>query len=289
MLNLIDENKDFCLGIAHQKYQSAEDGIQEAFNSGCTHWYVDGSLIGEMVENWNDERIENLNNTIGTLKISPIFHGNFKAPLASDVEDFRVTAVKYVKKEVEISQKINAPLIIHGGCIVEPKLIVKAKKIALNNYVTSIKELAEYAGERGVDIYLENLSNYKNYRPFHYIFTHMDEYSYVLDKLEAYSNVHLFFDIGHANVCGGEMVDVINNFHNKIKGISFSNNNGIQDQHFGIHDGTIDYEPVMASIYKNNWQGLIAFETRNQSAKDAFQDLVNLYTTTKEKDLSPPF
>ena len=283
MSRSIYSSQEFCTGIAHQKYKKAEEGIQDSYTNGCTHWYVDGSLIGEMVNDWNHERITNLNNMIDHLGVNPIFHGNFKAPLASDVDDFRVAAVHYVKKEVDIAAAIKAPLIVHGGCIVEPKLIVRAKQNALNNYVKSIIELAEYAGERGVDIYLENLSNYKNYRPFHYMFTHMEEYSYVLDKLSAYSNVYLFLDIGHANICDGNPIEVIEKFNKKIKGISFSNNNGFQDQHLGINDGTLNYKKIMKTIYKKKWKGLIAFETRNQSAESAFENLASFYMEAKHK------
>lgn len=276
--DLSSANVPFCTGVAHQKYLGAEKGIRDAFESGCTHWYVDGSLHGEMVDDWDDQRIDSLNRQIQETGVKPIFHGNFKAPLGSDVEAFRAAAVEYVKKEIDIASRLGAPLIIHGGCVVEPKMIVQAKKIALDNYLKSIVELSQYASEKGLtDIYLENLSNYVNYRPFHYIFTHDAEYTYVIERLLGHKNVFLFLDAGHANIEGGRPAEVIRKYHRLIRGISFSNNNGIQDQHFGIHDGTCDYRDVVNAIIETSWRGLVAFETRNQSAQAALRDLCGLY------------
>lgn len=285
-MNNINKKLPFCNGIAHQKYLTAEKGIKTAYETGCSHWYIDGSLIGEMVSDWNEARISNLNELILSTRIQPLFHGNFKAPLASDVEDFRAAAVAYTKKEIDIASQLNAPLIIHGGCIVEPKTIIQAKKIALENYLKSIIELADYAKKKNVDIYLENLSNYKNYRPFHYIFTCAEEYDFILRNLNNHTNVYLFLDIGHAHIGEGKPADVIINYHKKLKGISFSNNNGIQDQHLGIGDGSIDYAELILAIHQTQWSGLVAFETRNQSTEQGLQELINLHQAIRDVALA---
>lgn len=262
----------FATGIAHQHYLPAEEGILKAAKDGCTHWYVDGSLHGEMVADWSFERIDNLNNLIKEYNIQPIFHGNFKAPLGSDVDYLREAAVQYVKQEIDISAKIGAPLIIHGGGIVEPKKIVLAKKKALDNFIKSVKELAEYAKYKSVDIYLENLSNYKYYRPFYYVFTHMEEYDYVFENINN-DNVYFFLDAGHANIGEGDPIEVIKKYHKKIKAISFSNNNGEQDQHFSISRGTVNFTEFVNVLNKNEWKGIIAFEIRDKSTNDSIKEL----------------
>lgn len=139
---LINPTVPFCTGVAHQKYLSAEKGLQTAVEGDCTHWYIDGSLFGEMVDDWTEARIVSLQAQIEASGVRPIFHGNFKAPLGSDVEAFRVAAVEYVKKEIDIASRLGAPLIIHGGCIVEPKMVLMAKKVALEHYLKSVQELA---------------------------------------------------------------------------------------------------------------------------------------------------
>lgn len=279
MKNLF-ENSDssipFSLGVAHQKYLSAEKGIEEASTTGCSHWYIDGSLHGDMVSDWNQSRINNLKDYIAKTGVQPIFHGNFKAPLGSDVNELRVSAVEYVKKEIDIASQIGAPLIIHGGCIVEPKKVLKAKKIAIDNFIQSIKELSDYAKSVSVDIYLENLSNYKNYLPFHYIFTNIEEYEYVFNQIIDQGNVYMFLDIGHANICQGDSVEVIKKYASRIKAISFSNNNGIKDQHLSINMGTINYKDIVNTITECNWKGIVAFEVRDKSTEEAVSELARI-------------
>jgi len=46
-------------------------------------------------------------------------------------------------------------------------------------------------------LWLENLSNYTTYRPFHYIFTKFEEYKYILDRVPG---VKFVLDIRPANI-----------------------------------------------------------------------------------------
>jgi L-ribulose-5-phosphate 3-epimerase len=274
-------NIPFVTAYALQEYQSAENGIIEAKKANYTHWYIDGSLEENLPKKWNNERITALQNKIQQLKVKPIFHGNYKVPLASDVEILRKTAIKYVKKEIDLAHYFNSPVIIHGGVIVEPRLINKAKKAALDNYLDSIQILVEYGNSKNIDIYLENLSNYKNYRPFHYIFTHMDEFEYIFSRVP---NVKFFLDIGHANICGGTPVEVIKKYHHRIVAMSFSNNDGKHDQHLRLKNGTIDYKQIVSATLACQWKGMIAFETRGVSAMQSVHDLFNLYQEVIKHD-----
>lgn len=264
----------FVKGYAQQEYLCAEDGILSAKKETCDYWYIDGSIDSEVPHHWSKKRIDGMLELITLYGVQPIFHGNFKSPLASDVEEIRKAAVDYTKKEIDLACWLNAPLIIHGSVVVEPRLIRKVKQIAIENYVRSVSDLFEYALQKEVDLYLENLSNYKNYRPFHYIFTHTEEIAYVLSKLEG---IYLFLDVGHANVCGGNPIDLIQTYHSKIVGMSFSNNDGNHDQHLGLDRGAINYEAVVKTILDNNWRGIIGFETRGKTTRESISDLTQIY------------
>ena len=125
-------------------------------------------------------------------------------------------------------------------------------------------------------ILLENLSNYKNYRPFHYIFTTAEEYKYVFDRISA-GHVHFFFDVGHGAICEGDPLTIIKEFHHRIWGMSFSNNDGIRDLHLGIHQGLIDYQKVVDIIVETAWKGVLAFEVRGRSFNQSVDDVVKLF------------
>lgn len=277
----IKYNMPFATSFALQEYHSAEDGLMEAVKANYTHWYIDGSLEENFAETWDEKRICTLQDKIQRYNVKPIYHGNYKVPLASDVSILRKTAIEYTKKEIDLASYFNAPVIIHGGAIVEPRLVNKAKQAALDNYLDSIQMLVGYAKAKNVEIYLENLSNYKNYRPFHYIFTDMDEFEYILNKV---SDVKFFLDIGHANICDGSPVDIIKKYHSRIAAMSFSNNDGKRDQHLRLSNGTIDYKQILSTILSTQWKGMIAFETRGVSAVQSIYDLFDFYQEIIKSD-----
>jgi sugar phosphate isomerase/epimerase len=263
----------FVSGFALQNYASAEIGILEALKYSYQYFYIDLSLKGEEPKKWNKKRINQIITMIDNIKVKPILHGNYKLPLSSDVEELRQTALKYVKKEIDLATKLGAPLILHGGAIVEPRLVVETKKFALEKYLLSLVELKNYADKLGVNLLLENLSNYKNYRPFHYIFTKEDEFEYILNSID----LPLFFDIGHANVGNGDPVSIITKYHHRIAGISISNNDGERDQHFAMNKGTINYDDIISELIRNGWKGIVGFETRGRSPSQSLEDLKEIY------------
>ncbi|MBV9575434.1 MAG: sugar phosphate isomerase/epimerase [Gammaproteobacteria bacterium] len=267
-------NVPFATSYALQEYLSAENGLFEAKKANYTHWYIDGSLEENLPDTWGIKRITALQDSIDKLNVRPIFHGNYKLPLASDVNILRKTAIEYVKKEIDLASHFHAPIIIHGGAVVEPRLINKTKQLAINNYLHSILDLIEYSQNKNVEIYLENLSNYKDYKPFHYIFSHMPEFEYIFDRIQ---NVKFFLDIGHANICDGSPVEIIKKYHTKIVAMSFSNNDGKRDQHLRLNKGTIDYKQIISIILACQWKGMVAFETRGISPEQSVYDLFNLY------------
>lgn len=266
----------FATAYAQQLYLFAEEGIQQAKKDGADYWYIDGSFPEEYPQLWSDQRIHELNELIHELQVKPIFHGNFKAPLASDVEAIRQVAVENVFAEIDLAAKLSAPLIIHGGAIVEPRLVIKAKKEALDAYLRSLELIVNYAKKKNVMILLENLSNYLNYRPFHYIFTTPDEYRYVFDRIKD-DNVKFFFDVGHAAICNGDPAAVIHEFHDSIWGMSLSNNDGVRDMHLGLDQGIISYENIVSKIIECQWRGVVAFEVRGREFNRNINDLNEIY------------
>ncbi|MBI6912192.1 sugar phosphate isomerase/epimerase family protein [Pseudomonas palleroniana] len=249
----------FCKGLAQHNYQATEKGLQTADEEGCTHWYIDGSLYGEMVEDWTEARIAGLQAQITLTGVTPIYHSNFKAPLGSDVEAFRGAAVEYVKKEIDIASQFSAPLVIHGGCLIEPNRGQMAKQMALECYLKSVRELALYAETKGTDIYLESLAHCVNYR----IFTDEAQYAWVAERLQAQRNVYFVLGVGHANIESGWLAHVVRHYHPRIKGISF-----------GLH---ADYADVVQAMVETRWRGLVTVETHHRSPHQALADLAAMY------------
>lgn len=265
----------FVRNYAVQSYASAEKGLLEAYEAEIKHWYIDLSLDANRLEQWSDERIKNLLIWIDHYSVSPIIHGNYKLPLAFDVDAIRIVAVENIKREIDFCARLNAPLIVHAGVIVEPRLVLKTKETALKLFVSSLEDLLPYAREKNVQIYLENLSNYKDRTPFHYIFTSPEEVEYVLNKMP---DVKLLFDCGHANI-NNNAISFFEKFYRSIEGLSLSNNNGFSDQHLGLKRGTLDYNQLVLKIIELNWSGMVAFETRGMSIDSSINDLKEIYSS----------
>lgn len=269
----------FVTSYAIQNYLSAEIGIIEAHKNNFNHWYIDASLESERPSKWDNNRIDNVKKLCQHYKVTPLLHGNYKIPLASDVEELQIFSIDYVKKEIDLAGKLDAPLIIHGGVLVEPRLINSTKKKSLQIFLSSLDKLLNYASSKNVDILLENLSNYKHFSPFHYIFTSPDEVACVLEK---FPKLNLLLDVGHANI-GNEPIQFFTQFHNSIFAMSLSNNNGVNDQHLPLEKGEINYINLISEIIKLKWKGIIAFETRGHRSSQNINDLNNIYMTAISK------
>ncbi|MDI2592089.1 sugar phosphate isomerase/epimerase [Pseudomonas sp. 681] len=258
---------EYMTGAAQQNYLKAELGILEAAAQGYSHWYIDGSLPGERPADWTIDRIEALQETISTLGVRPIYHGNFKAPLGSDVRELGRAALDYIKREVDLSASLGgAPVIVHGGGIVEPRLVVEARRLGLTMLIDNLGELVEYARHKNVEIWLENLSNYTKFHPFYYICVTGDEYAEVLGRVPG---LKLFFDVSHAHVNDGDPVEVFKKLHQHVVGMSFSDNKGERDSHFPLGRGSLDYLGLVEAIHQCEWKGLIGFETRGSTLSDS--------------------
>ncbi|MEJ5061276.1 MULTISPECIES: sugar phosphate isomerase/epimerase family protein [unclassified Pseudomonas] len=258
---------EYIIATAQQNYLTAELGIQEAAKQGYSHWYIDGSLPGERPADWSENRIKAMRETISKVGVKPVYHGNFKAPLGSDVREMSGAALEYIKREVDLSSALGgAPVIVHGGGIVEPRLVIEARRSGLNSLIDNLGELVDYARGRNVEIWLENLSNYTKFHPFYYICVNEEEYAEVLGNVPG---LKFFFDVSHAHVNEGDPVKVFERLHQHVVGMSFSDNKGERDSHFPLGRGSLDYPGLVKSILKHEWRGLVGFETRGSTLSES--------------------
>ncbi|TKF74161.1 sugar phosphate isomerase/epimerase [Vibrio kanaloae] len=268
------ELPSFMDGSIIQQYHGAEDGALHASNNGYSHWYIDGANYEDSPSQWSNDRIEKMLSLMSELQVKPIYHGNFKVPLASDVPVLRKAAVEYLKKEIDLSSKLGAPLILHGGGIVEPRYVKDALNNAIESYVETVQEAKNYADDVGVELWLENLSNYRKFHPFYYVFTNINEYRYVLDSVK---DIKMIYDVCHEKVGGGDPVEVFSSLHDRIAAFSFSDTDGQRDSHWPLGVGSIDFDGLTRKIIEKNWNGFVAFETRNVDPKENIKFVNELY------------
>ena len=99
-------------------------------------------------------------------------------------------------------------------------------------------EIQRYANE-GITVVLENIVDDT---PEFLVRVH--------DEVD-HPNLKLCLDTGHVNVWAKSRIDEwIEAFGDRIGHVHVHNNNGLSDQHKGIHEGTLDLEAVLQEIVK---------------------------------------
>ncbi|TCO55749.1 sugar phosphate isomerase/epimerase family protein [Actinocrispum wychmicini] len=265
----------FVTGVAVQRYLGAEEGLAAARDEACSHWYVDASHLPDMPANWSPQRRADLVADATGRGLSPVLHGNFRAPLASEIPEVHAAALAYVRTEIDLAADIRATaLIIHGGAFVEPRPTKAHRDAALDRFLTLLATVVREAADKGVTIWLENLSFYPKYRPFSYVFTREADFAVALDRIP---DVKFILDVGHANVNQPASVPIFENFAPSIAALSLSNNSGDQDAHLALPEGTLEVTRITEVIRSTEWQGLIAFETRNDSVQSGLEYLDKLW------------
>lgn len=253
----------FVTGVAVQRYLTAEEGLDAAREEGCSHWYVDASLVQDMPHNWSQERSRRLVAAAAEQGLSPILHGNFRAPLASEIPEVQAASLEYVRSEIDLAARIEADaLVIHGGAFIEPRPTKAHRDAALERFISLLSVVEREAADRGVELWLENLSYYPKYRPFSYVFTREADFATVLSEIP---HIKFILDVGHANVNQSMALPAFETFASSIAALSLSNNSGTQDAHLSLPDGTLSLQQITDAIRAKNWSGVIAFETRNDS------------------------
>ncbi|MGD9159423.1 MAG: sugar phosphate isomerase/epimerase [Desulfobacteraceae bacterium] len=144
--------------------------------------------------------------------------------------------------------------VFHLNC---EKLTIENKK--------RLKDVINYAADLNIMMMYESDSH----------FIARDTY----DVLESFNDLGYVLDIGHLNnssgkrLLGCDMDDFIRNVKSRVVYIHASNNSGTRDDHFGLDNGTLDWEHVLdlldlSKVYK------IIIEVRNiDMVKKSFRDL----------------
>lgn len=268
----------FVTGVAVQRYLPAEEGARSARDEGCTHWYVDASLPSDMPNTWSSERVRNLKAQADAYGLRPIIHGNFRAPLASEMPEIREGVVQYLRSEIRLAADLGAQsLVLHGGAHVEPRPTRSDRAAALERLFDMLHTITPEAEEHGVAVWLENLSHYPRYRPFSYVFTRPDDY---VSAISALPDIRFIVDVGHAHVNQSIAIQVIRQHHASIAALSLSNNDGSADDHLALDHGTLSAAELTAAIKDTDWTGIVAFETRDADARAGLEHLAQHWASS---------
>lgn len=200
--------------------------------------YVELMMDGEP---WNrfHEHMESLSKRLNSLEMhyavhSPVWDINLTA------ENFHVrkAALETYKEAIRFAKLIHAEhLVIHPGFSDIP---VFNKETAKKRAREALLELVRFNKDFDVLLLIENVGNESTS-----IFT-MEEYLEFLDDFPV--NVKYILDIGHANITGWDIPDVIKILGSRLRAMHVNDNDGKRDIHLAIGEGTVDWTRVYEAI-----------------------------------------
>ena len=206
-------------------------------------------------EDMDDTRIQKIKNVLKetNMEISNFIPAQFRYPtnIATTDEQIRKNSVKYLKHNIDIAEKLDAPYV--SLC---PGFSLYGEKLSDSRQamMTSLKELVEYAQDKTVKLILE---------PAHAMETDhvltVDQGMSIIDELGK-DNLGLCIDLGHMHVNKESIVNVVD----KVKGYTvhyhMDDNDGNSDEHLVPGEGTIDFDIFLTNLKNSGYNGYLAIE-----------------------------
>jgi len=204
---------------------------------GASHEHVDDSLLAEFKQ----------------YRFSFIVHHYFPPPkepfilnLASQNAAILAQSKKQIKKSIDFCHRLGITLFtFHAGFQADPdskfrfgQSKVVPYGVAFNTFVESVREMNEYAQDRGVKIAVENnvLSEYNvvnGENPF-LLLCEAKEFEKLWERIPS-DNVGLALDLGHLKVTahwlGFDKYEFIDRVKDRVFSIHVHENNGLVDEH----------------------------------------------------------
>lgn len=172
---------------------------------------------------------------------------NLKVTMHSTFYDINLASINpYIQEAIlkcyfrylELGKSVGAKImVLHGGLIHKDAAhIKKLVQISRNNLIQNLRQLGDFAFEKGIKIGLENSPPNKN----SLFVSNWQEHVDILETVN-HRNVGAVFDMAHAFLHKLDLGEYYHNIKKYLIEVHIHNNNGKEDQHLGITKGKIDY------------------------------------------------
>lgn len=184
-------------------------------------------------------------------KVRAIGHTSPWIDLGSDYEYVREGWIAESKRILDTSHKLGLELVnFHANT--NGMFVGRKRKILLDNWVRSLREIVSYASELNIEVMLENMPKGGSVHA-------LDEYGHIVRNLPKLK-VHL--DVAHAFTSGGmtALLEYITTFKERIVHVHWHDNKGEFDEHLPIGEGVIDHRRVVNAFKNINYSRSITLE-----------------------------
>lgn len=178
----------------------------------------------------------------------------------------RIIMVDEIKRALEIADVIPFRYLIQHIGVSGQEFDTRR----LDSAFSSLEEIKVFAGQRGVEVLLENTQN---------ALTTAERLNGFLT--ETHLNLNYCFDIGHAHMSHG-VENEFNLMKSRIRSTHLHDNNGHDDQHLFPGEGTIDWSKAMQLLASYPGQYPLLLELKEpagvelpiERAKGSIQELI---------------
>ena len=178
--------------------------------------------------------------------------------------------MKKLEKSLQLVSQLEAKVwVFHPG--VKTGLTYFYPEKEWRNNVNSAKHLSKVANEFNVQIAIENLPP-----PYPLLMRNVDGFLRFYDEVT--EDIGIALDIGHANL-NGEIQLFLEVFKDKIVHMHASDNDGRNDLHLGIGEGTVNWTKVAEKIKEIKFNRGIVVESV-QKAEESLETLRKFFSNS---------
>ncbi|MBI9101057.1 MAG: sugar phosphate isomerase/epimerase [Spirochaetales bacterium] len=176
-------------------------------------------------------------------------------------KDLRDKAVECHSKAIRKAAEIGASMVtIHGGKMSNSFYDSESCSEVDRLSSESIGRIREICEDEGITLCVENMSCFdrKEYKSF----TRPEDLIWLHEEQD--EKIRVTLDIGHVVSITPDIVEYITRLGSRKIGLChLSDNNLIRDQHLAVGQGNIDYEGLMRTYMREDWNFPLFIETTN--------------------------
>ena len=170
--------------------------------------------------------------------------------IASLTDSIREASVNELKKSIDDAIKINTTnVVVHPGKI--SFLGQPYEDYIYKLCINSFKQIKEYSENTGVNPLIENMPVIPGF-----MYTDLKKLENTLENLDMYMTL----DIGHAYTAEFNENDM---YSPRVKHIHIHDNNGDDDSHLPLGEGSIQFNTIIDKYTKENYDGIYILEANN--------------------------
>lgn len=173
--------------------------------------------------------------------------------IASLNKAMRKASIDEIKKAIDLANKLDSEtVVVHPGSIPFLGRDLEDGIYALAN--SAIKELGEYGADLGVNATIENMPAFEGM-----MYQDMEKLNQTLEACDMFMTL----DVGHAYHCGYSPSEM---YFKRVKHMHVHDNNGDDDSHYGLGEGSIDLKQIINTFESKHYDGIYIIEVNDKDS-----------------------